>query len=333
MTIQEIFDLAIKMGIEADPRGKKGVERALSRAQEEYKNLPESKKDEVDPESLKHPYADTRVLYGDASSQVDKVLAGIDVDAAELVLCDRLREKGEGIDLVIAHHPAGPGLSLLDEVMDLQIDTLASYGIPVNVAESLMRTKSQEVRRRFGPINHYRSVDAARLLGIPLICLHTVWDNMGWKYVSDQVAKADIETVGDVMKVLKAIPEFTQAVKYQAGPAIYVGLEKNRAGRVAVAGFTGGTNFGKEVYERLSQAGVGTIIDMHAPEEHVEEAKKYHINLIVSGHMASDSIGANLFLDELEKQGVQVLPCSGLIRVKRKISNVKTQMSRRRQSL
>ena len=35
-----------------------------------------------------------------------------------------------------------------------------------------------------------------------------------------------------------------------------------------------------------------------------------------------------LFLDELEKKGVGVLPCSGLIRVERKNSKVKTQISK-----
>jgi hypothetical protein len=33
--------------------------------------------------------------------------------------------------------------------------------------------------------------------------------------------------------------------------------------------------------------------------------------------MAADSIGANLFLDEIEKKGVRVVSCSGLIRVRR----------------
>ena len=318
MTLQEIFDLAIAMGTEADPRGRAGVEKALKRTREAYQELPEAKKQDVDPESLKHPYADTRILFGDPTVQVNRVMVGIDVDAAELVLSDRLKEKGEDIDAVIAHHPAGPGIALFDEVMDLQVDTLASYGVPVNVAEALMRDRAGEVRRRFGPMNHYRSVDAARLLGIPFLCLHTVWDNLGWKFMSDVIAKEQPETVGDIMKLLRQIPEFAQAIKDQAGPAVYVGSEKNRAGKIVVAGFTGGTNFGKEMYERLSHAGVGTMIDMHAPEEHVEEAKKYHINLIVTGHMASDSIGANLYLDALEERGVQCLPCSGLIRVSRR---------------
>jgi hypothetical protein len=33
--------------------------------------------------------------------------------------------------------------------------------------------------------------------------------------------------------------------------------------------------------------------------------------------MASDSLGMNLFLDELERQGIEIVPCGGLIRVSR----------------
>ena len=189
--------------------------------------------------------------------------------------------------------------------------------MPINVAEGMMLERVGEVRRKFGPINHYRSVDAARLLSIPFMCIHTVWDNMGWRFMADIFEKKEHDTVGDVMDILRSIPEYQQAIKYKAGPSIYAGSEKNRAGKVAVAEFTGGTEGAKEIYERLSQAGVGTIISMHTSEEHREEVKKHHINLIVAGHMVSDSIGANLFLDELEKRGTVVIPASGLIRVSR----------------
>jgi len=33
--------------------------------------------------------------------------------------------------------------------------------------------------------------------------------------------------------------------------------------------------------------------------------------------MSSDSLGMNLFLDELEKRGIEIVPCSGLIRISR----------------
>jgi len=33
--------------------------------------------------------------------------------------------------------------------------------------------------------------------------------------------------------------------------------------------------------------------------------------------MSSDSLGMNLFLDKLEEQGIEIVPCSGLIRISR----------------
>ena len=324
MTIQEIFQLALKMGMEADPRGKDGVRRHIERQKKIYSELPKSKREFFDIENLTNPYSDTRILFGNPKTRVKKVMAGIDMDTGEVVLADKLNEKGEDIDLVIAHHPAGSALASLHEVMDLQVDLMANYGVPVNVAEGILAERIAEVGRKIGPINHYRSVDAARLLNIPFVCIHTVWDNMGWHFMQNIFEKRKFDTVSDVMDVLRRIPEYAQAIKYKAGPTLFTGSEKNRAGKVIVSEFTGGTEGAKEIYERLSHAGVGTIISMHTSEEHREEAKKHHINMIIAGHMVSDSVGANLFLDELEKRGITVIPTSGLIRVNRTKSSKKT---------
>lgn len=318
MTIEEIYQLGIKMGIAADPRGKKGVERHLARQKKIFNELSKNKKHEFDLESLTNPYADSRILIGDSKKKVKKIMAGIDFETGEVVLADRLNEKGMGIDLMIAHHPAGGALSSLHEVMDLQVDLMASYGVPINVAEGVMSERIDQVRRQLGPINHYRSVDAARLLGFSYMCLHTIWDNMGWNYMKHIFETREFDTVGDVMDEIKKVPEYAQAIQYKAGPSIYVGSEKNRAGKVVVSEFTGGTEGSKEIYERLSHAGVGTIVSMHTSEENRDQAKKHHINMVIAGHMASDSIGANLFLDDLERRGVEVVSAAGLVRIARK---------------
>ncbi len=329
MTIQQIYDLAIEMGMKADPRGENGAKAVLNNANKEYKELSEKKKEYFDRESLNNPYSDTRILFGNPQTEVGKILAGIDIDVGEVLLADRLNHpstdstsslqagKGAGINLLIGHHPHGAALAGLDEVMDIQIDLMASFGVPVNVAEALLKERISQVKRRLGPANHFQSVDAARLLNIPFLVIHTVWDNLGSQFVSNALAKGKLETVQDVLEILESLPEFEEAKKGKAGPRITAGGEKNRAGKVVVSGFTGGTNGSKLMYEKMAQAGVGTIVEMHMSEEHYEEAKKHHLNVIVSGHIASDSIGANLFLDELEKQGVEVIACSGLIRVKR----------------
>lgn len=305
------------MGTGADPRGRKGVQRHLERQKKIFDELPKNKKEDFDGENLVNPYADSRILIGDPKGKVKKVMAGIDFETGEVVLADRLNEKGEGIDLMIAHHPAGGALSSLHEVMDLQVDLMASYGVPINVAEGILAERIDQVRRQLGPINHYRSVDAARLLNIPYMCLHTIWDNIGWNHMKQIFETREFDTVGEVMDELRTISEYAQAIKFKAGPSIYVGSEKSRAGKVVVSEFTGGTEGAKEIYERLSHAGVGTIVSMHTSEENRDQAKKHHINMVIAGHMASDSIGANLFLDELERRGLEVVPTAGLVRVSR----------------
>ncbi len=316
MNLQEIYELCIETGIKADPRGESGIKNALEKAQKTYASLSEKKKQYFDQEGLKNPYSDSRILYGDPKTVVDKVLAGIDIDTGEVLLADKLRDK-QGVDLVWGHHPHGAALAALDEVMDIQVDLLVAEGVPVNVAEGVLRERIEEVKRKIGPHNHFQSVDAARLLNMPFMVVHTITDNLAHKFMSELVQKTNPQTVGDIMEMLETIPEYQLAMKAGTPPMISSGSEKNRAGKVAVLGFTGGTEGSKEIYERLAASGVGTSIDMHLGEEHLKEARKHHINIVVAGHMVSDSLGTNLMLDELEKRGVTIIPCSGLIRVSR----------------
>ena len=71
-----------------------------------------------------------------------------------------------GIDLVIAHHPEGKGLAQLADVMHLQADVLSQYGVPINIAESLMKVRISEVSRGVNAINHQRTIDMAKILGV-----------------------------------------------------------------------------------------------------------------------------------------------------------------------
>lgn len=317
MTLQEIYDLAVEMGIKADPRGITAVKKLLGQRGKDFKELPEKKKKYFDKESFKNPYSDTRILYGDTGINVKTLMAGIDADGTEVLLADRLREKGEKIDLLISHHPSGHALASLHEVMDIQVDMFADAGVPVNVAHSLFEQRMSQVERRIAPRNHNQAVDAARLLGVPLLAIHTVWDNLGNSFMKNYLLQKKFDTVGEVLDEILEIPEFQEAVKGKVSPSIVAGARGRRIGKLMV-GFTGGTNPSKELYVELAKAGVGTIVEMHVPEEVVDELKKLHINIIDCGHMAADSIGANIFLDEVEKRGVKVIPCSGLIRVRRK---------------
>lgn len=317
MTLGEIYTKAVEMGIRADPRGEAGVKKVLARRKTEYEEMNKTKKAEYDLEDLKNPYSDSRILIGNLNLKVDKVMAGIDISSGEVVLADRLNQKGAGIDLLIAHHPIGGPLAALHEVMELQADLMANYGVPINIAEGLMRDRISEVQRIFSPRNHNQAVDAARLLGLAVMCTHTITDNLVYDFLEKLFQKKSAETVGDVVKILKEVPEYKEATRGKAGPIIFAGGEKNRAGKVAPIEITGGTEASHLVYEKLAMAGVGTIVGMHAAENHRKECLKYHINLVIAGHMSSDSLGMNIFFDEIERGGVKILPCSGFIRVRR----------------
>ncbi len=316
MTLQQIYDLAVEMAIKADPRGAAGVKHYLSHLKQDYTELPEKKKKLFDKESLSNPYSDSRILFGEPKKKVKKLLAGIDAGAAEVLLADRLNQQGADIDLLISHHPSGHALAALHEVLDIQIDMFADAGVPENVAHALFNEKKAMVKRRFSPLNHAQAVDAARLLEIPLLSLHTIWDNIGHEFMKKYIAKKTYYNVGELLDHILEVPEFQEAAKGKVAPSIVAGSPKGRTGRVVV-GFTGGTNPSKELYVELAKAGVGTLVEMHVPEEVITELRKLHINIIDAGHVAADSIGANLFLDQLEKKGITVIPCSGLIRIKR----------------
>ncbi len=316
MKFREIYELAVKKGITADLRGEAEITKLLEKQRKEYEEMKESEKVEFDLERLHNPFSDTRMLYGDENLEIDSVLCGIDMEAGEVLLADRLRERGQKIDLIIAHHPEGKAMAALYQVMHLQEDLLAQLGVPINVAEGILVGRISQVQRNLMPLNHNRAVDAAKLLDVPLMCVHTPADNLVTSFLTRLFEEKKPETAGEIVKILKELPEYAAAVKLNSGPTVVVGNEKRRAGKIYVD-MTGGTGGAKEAYEKMAIAGVGAVVGMHISEEHRKEAEKYNINVVIAGHMASDSLGINLFLDELEKRQVSILPCSGLIRVSR----------------
>lgn len=321
MNTQDIFNLGLKLGINADPRGAKGIKRWLDLQKKQYERLSKEEKVFFDNDRLSNPYADSRILFDNRSTlggPIKKVLAGIDVETAEIALAKTLNLD---VDLIITHHPQGKALVNLDVIMHMQADMLASYGIPINVAEGIMHDRIQAVSRRIAPENHFQSINAAQMAGMPMINMHTPCDNLVWQFLEDLMVNPPSgekpETVGEIVDLLKQVPEYRQAALEGAGPMIFAGSPDNRAGRIVASDITGGTSGSKEIYAELVKAGVGTVIGMHMNEESREEAIKNHLNIVIAGHISSDSLGMNLFLDELEKQGVEIIPISGLIRVKR----------------
>ncbi len=313
MRIQDIFNLAIQMGILADLRGKEKVMANLEKQKKAFDKLSEAEKAEFDQDKMTNPFSDSRVLNIAQDKEIKKVMVGVDMEGPEIMLAKQM-----GVDLVIAHHPEGKGLAGLADVMHLQAEVLSQYGVPINVADGLMQLRISEVDRSVNGANHNRAVDIARLLNVNFICLHTPCDNLAARFLKNKIDKAeDLEKVEDLMKLLKEIPEYQKAGEIGVGPKVFAGNKDNYLGKVAVTEITGGTEGSPKLYEKMAIVGIGTVVGMHQSEEHRKEAEAANINMVIAGHISSDSLGVNLFLDELERRGIEIIPCSGLIRVSR----------------
>jgi putative NIF3 family GTP cyclohydrolase 1 type 2 len=313
MKIKDIYELAIELGIKNDLRPKDHIKKLLKRAKDKYEKLDAKKKKEFDVEKLHNPYSDTAIHFDDGR-EIKKILAGIDISTGEVMLADRLGN----IDLILGHHPMGKGLANLDDVMHMQADVYSQYGVPIHIAESLMKPRISEISRGVNPANVNKSIDAAKLLGINIMNVHTPADNMVANLLHKKITAKKFEYVGEVVEMLKEIPEYQKAMEYGQGPTLFSGSEENRCGKIAVSEITGGTEGSAKMYKYLSEAGIGTVIGMHQSEDHKKEAEENHVNIIIAGHISSDNIGMNLFLDELEKRGIKIITCSGITRVKRK---------------
>ena len=319
MKLREFYQKAIATGVENDPRGKEVTLRDLEVRKKDFNSLGEDEKDLFDRESLDNPYSDSRILSGTGEEDIRSILVGIDSEVGEVLLCERLREKGKGIDLLMSHHPGGRAYATLYEVMRIQSDILHRFGVPINVAEDLMDGRIKEVERKLMPVNHTRAVDAAKLLGIPLLCLHTPSDNMVATYLQKSFDEKKPYTLAEVMNILKALPEYREAAHNGAGPKILLGSGTRQAGKIFVD-MTGGTEGSKDIFESMASSGINTIVAMHLSEEHRKEAEKSHLNVVIAGHISSDNLGMNLLLDELVKANgtpFTIYECSGFRRVSR----------------
>ncbi|MBF0494619.1 MAG: NGG1p interacting factor NIF3 [Candidatus Omnitrophica bacterium] len=318
MKLQELFDKAVEKGMSVDPRGKKVVKECLETAKKEYKKLGGFEKKYFSKEKFTNPYSDTRMLYGKGNEEIRTVMVGVDIECQEMVLADRLRQKGVKIDLVIAHHPEGKALAHLDKVMAIQPDLWHQYGLDKTIAKKIMEERMQEVFRGVSVINQSRAVDAARLLGIPLICCHTVADNCVTSYLQKFFDGKKPKKLTDVLNLLVGVPEYRYAAKtLNVCPYIASGENKSEAGKIFVD-MTGGTSGPDKIFSRLSQAGIKTIVGMHVKESGLKAAKSEYMNYVIAGHISSDNLGLNLLFDSVDPKGkLNFIECSGFKRFRR----------------
>lgn len=269
---------------------------------------------ELDPRRIKiGSYADTAILYGQPDTEVKRILVGIDIEVGELLLANIIRRES-GLDLVLSHHPEGKAWAALYEVMQLQVDLLTKAGLSRKISEELLAERKREVERKLLPNNHMRSVDAARLLDIPFMCAHTPADNHAAFFIEKLMREKKPRKVGDIIDILIDVPEYKYAREQSAGPRVILGNPNRPVGKIFVE-MTGGTEGPKEAFDKLYKAGVRTLVSMHLSEEHFRKVRDANLNVVVAGHISSDTLGLNLLLDRIaKKEKISVVGCSGFTR-------------------
>ncbi len=241
-----------------------------------------------------------------------RVMMGVDIGAAELLLARQV-----SVDGAIAHHPAGGAAQLnFPKVLARQVELLVAAGVPIEDARRVVQPIMTRALLRAQAMNVDHAPSIARLLSLPFLNVHLPLDEVG-RRIMDAAIQDHVSGLGrkplvtDIIDGLLTIPEIRDAPTRVMVP---VGRLDNPAGKVVV--FHGaGTNGGFPIAEALFAHGVGTVVYIHLAAEEAERIRSLGqpgINVVVSGHIASDLIGINRFVSELEHRGVEVVRMSGL---------------------
>ena len=238
-----------------------------------------------------------------------RVLFGIDIGVPELLLAKEL-----GVDGVIAHHPIAIGT--FPKILEKHVDQMAVFGIPHEVGEKAIAPIKEGYDLSFLAGNFDHVVSVAKLLGLPLMCIHNPLDEVGRRIMDQAIVErrkvvegaGGTFTVGDVVEALKAIPEFGRVPTH---PQVMVGKAENPAGQVVVA-HAAGTNGRYGVANAYFEHGVSTVVYIHVDGPGLAKLRAENKgNLVVSGHIVADAVGINPFVELLRKNGMEVITISG----------------------
>jgi len=239
---------------------------------------------------------------------IKKVLMGVDMDTAEIMLAKQL-----GYDCVVSHHPRNTNPDMLD-LMDTHIRKLEALGVPRNKGQKLLAARKKELSFNQHVSNSRRSESAAKLLGMPYICIHTpadiISEAMVQNFLDKKFANKPETTVKEVMDALEEMPEYKNSARK---PVVRAGGKDSYAGKIYVL-MSGLTGPGPKITKAYFEAGVGTLVLMHIPEKDAKEVEEQGIgNVIVAGHMSSDSFGMNKIAELWKEKGVETTMMSGVI--------------------
>jgi len=245
-----------------------------------------------------------------AGDGIEEILFGIDLKAPELMLASV-----QGFDCAISHHPVGGSSTLrFHEVLARHVDQMVAAGVPRGVAEETMRTTIEDRRVLNSMANYDHDPSVARLIDMPYLNIHTPLDEIGRRRMAEVAATVDPKATAAelVDRFYGTFGEFRNA---ETEIEVRVGRPENAIGKVVVS-HGAGTNGGYPVAKAYFDHGVDTVIYIHCrPADTTRLIDEYGETktLIVTGHIASDAIGINPYVDRLREDGLDVTVFSGIV--------------------
>jgi len=230
-----------------------------------------------------------------------KILVAIDAGVPELLLAKQLE-----YDAVIAHHPqGGTAITNFHQVFRRHTQQMVKAGIPKREAEEAIKKKIKTLEVEGHMRNYSHAVEVARLLKMPYMNIHTPLDEIGRRMMSTRIMeRTDRKSrLSDVVAALNELPEFRRAT---TRIKIRIGKPETPAGKVAVS-HGAGTNGGYDIAKTYFKHGIGTIVYIHiSPADLQKLQAENQGNLIITGHIASDSVGINPFIHMLENRQITI---------------------------
>lgn len=291
MTIDDIYNLAIQIGIDRDIK-----------KEDELNNLRNSST----------PYSDSGIMRKKSTQEIKRIAVGIDISPFDIFFAKTVLH----CDLFLSHHPISKAAGEMFEIVQQQTANLDFYGVPKTSVEDEINNAAIEIQRRTAGDNLYQKIQIAEYLDIDILCLHTPIDNITVSVLSKIASLSTCETLGDFVHSLTSIEEFEMATLHGQKPFIAAGKETDALGSISFSEFVGGEESSNIIFKAMKNADINTIVVPHLSEDFFEEAKRVGLQVIYCGHYATDSIGMNHFLDKLlsKDNTLEIFPLGGLLR-------------------
>lgn len=245
------------------------------------------------------------------AERVSTLLAGLDIDTGDLLLA-----RDVGYDAVLAYECTGTEAELTAwQVYHRHIELLTSAGVPQYAAEEAVLDRIDMRRQATHMANFDRVSGAAHLAGVPFLNIKSPVDELGRKTMQravDDLLRSDKQaTVAEVCAHLSA-----SFIEFQHAPtqiAVPLGNAESLAGRTVVV-HGASLDAGAAIARAYFGHGIDTIIYVNISTEELRKLRLTETgNMIVTGRVASLSIGLNLYLDTLEARGVEVTRLNGVL--------------------